>query len=98
MNLRMARHAGLGRGNIGMGGRFSTAMRIPAIQRQPLHVDRMGKRNRLGGYVAKAGVFRREVIPDPSRDSRSHHVNAYPNVERDPVGPLWEKVGHGSQP
>ena len=63
LDLGVAVHAGLGIGQIRMGGDVDEAVAIPAIHPELGHVNIMGERHWLDGLITDAGILRRDVIP-----------------------------------
>lgn len=95
LDLVMAIHARLGRGDIGVGGLIHIRVAVPTIEADLLHVFRVTERHRLDRSVADARVLRRHVVGH----SRGRHAHEYPEVDDDLkrklVRRLWKKFRHG---
>ena len=64
-NLGVAIHAGLGGGNVGVGGFFHLGMAVPAVHPELVDVEGVIKLDGLGGLVADPGVLRGKVVSHP---------------------------------
>ena len=94
LDLGMAGHASLSGRHIRVRGDLDEAMTIPTIHPELLYVDDVREWDGLGGLVTDAGVFRGEIIGQPTSDHR--HYRAYTNhqLQRKPVRPFWKKIRH----
>jgi hypothetical protein len=94
LHLRVAVHADLRGGHIGMGGHFHEGMAIPAIHPElgDVHIVREG--DRLHRLIPHAGVFGSEVVPDPGGDKHADEGGHDSEFERNPVGAARENIRH----
>lgn len=94
-DLRMAVHAGLGGGNIRVGGFFNSRMAVTTIHAELIHVEGVIKGYGLGGLVSHPGVFWSEVVGHTGNDASHHHCQTDKNLDGQPVGVAGENIGHG---
>ena len=92
--LAVAVDAGLGGRQVRVTGYLYEAMAIATVHPELLHVQGVGEGHRLVGLVADAGVFRREVVPDPESDGSTDHQAADKQLERKPIGPSGKEIRH----
>jgi hypothetical protein len=69
---------------------------ITAIDAELIRVDGVGKTNGLNRLIADAGVFGREVIRHAERGHSPNEGRAEDDLQRQPIGPLWKNIRHGS--
>ena len=94
-DLRVAVHAGLGGGNIRVGGFFHSRMAVAAIHAELIHVEGVVKGDGLGRLVSHPGVFWSEVVGHSGNDASHHHRQTDKNLDGQPVGVAGENIGHG---
>jgi hypothetical protein len=92
--LAMTVDTGLRGREIRVGGNFHEAMTVTAVHSELLHMEGVGKGDRLIRLVANAGVLRREVIPDSKRDGCANNQHTDKELERQPIGPSGKKIRH----
>lgn len=63
LNLRVAVHAGLRRGNIRVGRNLHVGVTVPAIHPELRDMDIVREGHRLNRLIPCSHVFRRQVIP-----------------------------------
>ncbi len=95
-DLRVAGHAGLGGGNVGVRSHLNEAMTITAIHPELLDVDDVGEWNWLCRLVADPCVFWGEVIGNGRHQKGDNCASANDQLQGNPVSPLWEKICHRS--
>ena len=93
-DLRVAVHAGLGGGNIRVGGFFHSRMAVAAIHAELIHVEGVIKGTGLGGLVSHPGVFGSEVVGHSGNDASHHDRQADKNLDGQPVGGAGKNIGH----
>ena len=94
-DLRVAVHAGLGGGNIRVGGFFHSRMAVAAIHAELIHVEGVIKGNGLGGLVSDPGVFWGKVVSHSGNDASCHYCQTDKNLDGQPVGVAGKNIGHG---
>ena len=94
LHLLMTRHACLRVRHIRVRRGFNKAVAITTIHPELGHVDIVRERHRLDRLVANFGVFRRDVIPGPGRQSADNHECGDGDFERQPICPARKKVRH----
>lgn len=90
----MAVEAGLVGGNVGVAGYFSERVTVPTIQAQLARVDFVGKRHRLGGLVADAGVFGCKIIWHGETHPKNDEASRHGQLQGEPVGPTRKEIAH----
>ena len=85
---------GLGVREIGVAGHLDETMTVATIHAELLHVESVGKGNRLVRLIADARVLRGEVIPDTKGDGRTRDQPAHQELEREPIGPSGKEIRH----
>ena len=96
-HLRVAVHARLRVGHIGLRGDFHEAVTIATIHAELCHVNIVRKRHRLGRLVSDFRVFRRGVIPRGGGQAATDHNRADDHLDRYPIRPAWKEIGHGAR-
>jgi hypothetical protein len=91
----MAVHAGLGGGNIRVGGFFNSRMAVTTIHAELIHVEGVIKGYGLGGLVSHPGIFWSEVVGHTGNDASHHHCQTDKNLDGQPVGVAGENISHG---
>jgi hypothetical protein len=94
-NLRMAVHAGLGGGNIRVGGFFHARMAVTTIHAELIHVKGVIKGDGLGGLISHPGVFWSKVVGHSGNDASHHHCQTDKNLDGQPVGVAGKNISHG---
>jgi len=72
LTLAMAIDTGLGGRQVRVTCYLYEAMAIATIHSELLHMEGVGKGDRLVGLIPHAGIFRGEIIPDSQRDGGTH--------------------------
>ena len=93
-DLGVAVHAGLCPWNVGVGRFLHPSMAVTAIHSELVDVQRVIKSHRLRGLIAHPRVFGGKVICHARDHAGDHHGHTDQNLDREPVGPSWENIGH----
>jgi hypothetical protein len=94
LHLLVAIHAGLRVRQVRMRRHFDKAVTITAIHPELRNVDVVRERHRLDRLITDARVFRRDVVPCSRRQTASDKHAADGHLQRHPIGPAREKIGH----
>ena len=94
LDLLVTPHARLRRRHIRMRSYFHETMAIPAVHAKLLNVKIMLKWHRLRGLVANPGILGCEIVRNSASYGRPEHSNAYRQLPRKLIRPLWEEICH----
>jgi len=93
-DLGVTIHARLGSRNVGVGGFFHPGVTVTAIHSELVDVQGVIEGHRLSGLIANPRVFGGKVVCHARDHTGGHHGDTDQNLDREPVGPAWENIGH----
>jgi hypothetical protein len=94
LHLRVAIHARLRVRQIRMRRHVDKTMAVTTIHPKLRDVDIVRKGHWLGGLITDPGIFRRDVIPSPGRQTTDNKHTANGDFKRQPGRPTWKEVRH----
>jgi hypothetical protein len=95
LDVLVAIPAGVRGRNIRVPGHIHEGVAVAAVETELIHVNLVGKRNRLGWLVACIESLRSRVVGKGGSDPDNEGACAYGDLQRKKIGPAREEVGHG---
>ena len=94
LDLGVTVHAGLGSGNVGVGGFLDAGMTVATVHAQLVDMEGMIEGHRLRRLVTDPGIFGGKIVGHAGDHAGRHHRNTDQYLDRKPVGPSWKNIGH----